>query len=135
MEFKKHPVLYFPHLVAAPFIYSMGIPLVIFDIWLEVYHRICFPCYGMKYIKRKEYIRIDRQKLKYLNIMEKFNCMYCGYANGLLNYARVISGETERYWCGIKHKSGGGFNEPEHHKDFLEYGDEESFRNFTKSSS
>ena len=82
---------------------------------------------GLKKYQQQN-IRIDRQKLKYLNIMEKLNCMYCGYANGLLNYARVISGETERYWCGIKHKSGDGFNEPEHHKDFLEYGDEEGFR-------
>jgi len=132
MEFKKHPKRFFLHLIAAPFIYSMGIPLVIFDIWLEVYHRICFPCYSLPYVKRTNYIRIDRQKLKYLSIVEIMNCMYCGYANGLINYARVISGETERYWCGIKHKSGGGFVEPEHHKDFLEFGDETSYRQIGK---
>lgn len=133
MESKKHPKRFFLHLISSPFIYSMIIPLVIFDIWLEIYHRICFPCYGIKYVKRKNYIRIDRQKLQYLNIMDKLNCMFCGYANGLINYARMIAGETEKYWCGIKHKSGGDFQEPEHHKDFLEYNDEESYRNFLKS--
>lgn len=111
-----------------PFIYSVTIPLVIFDIWLEVYHRICFAAYGLPYVKRSQYIRIDRQKLKYLNIIEKLNCMYCGYANGLLHYSSIIAGETEKYWCGIKHKKDNGFIEPAHHNEFIEYGDEEAFR-------
>lgn len=132
MEFLKHPKRFFRHLIATPFIYSLLIPFVIIDIWVEIYHRICFPCYGLQYVKRKNYIRIDRQKLKYLNIIDKVHCMYCGYVNGLINYVRTIAGETEKYWCGIKHKPGGGFQEPEHHKDFLEYGDEEAFRAISK---
>lgn len=132
MEFIKHPMRFFRHLISASFIYSMTIPFVIFDVWLEIYHRICFPCYGLPYVKRKNYIRIDRQKLKYLNILDKLNCMYCGYTNGLINYARIIAGETEKYWCGIKHKPCGGFQEPGHHKDYLEYGDEDAFRAISK---
>lgn len=132
MESSKHPKRFIIHLISAPVIYSLTIPFIIFDVWIEVYHRICFPCYGLTYVKRKNYIRIDRQKLKYLSLLDKLNCMYCGYANGLINYTRVIAGETEKYWCGIKHKSGDGFNEPEHHKDFLEYGDEEAYHDFLK---
>ena len=55
-------------------------------------------------------------------------CAYCGYANGLMAYAVVIAGKTEKYWCGIKHKKYQNFHEPAHHKDFTEYGDEESYR-------
>jgi hypothetical protein len=54
--------------------------------------------------------------------------MYCGYANGLLHYASAIAGETEKYFCGIKHQSDPNFIEPPHHKNFVKYGDEEAFR-------
>lgn len=135
MESQKHPKRILLHILAAPFIYSLTIPFAVADVWVEIYHRICFPCYNLPYVKRNKYIRIDRQKLQYLNFVEKLNCMYCGYVNGLINYMRVIAGETEKYWCSIKHKPGGDFQEPDHHKDFLEYGDEDSYRNFLKSSS
>lgn len=128
MKFKQNQNRFVWHLLSMPVIYSMIIPLVILDIWIEIYHRICFACYGISYVKRKKYIRIDRQKLKYLSALEKFNCMYCGYANGLLHYSFTIAGETEKYWCGIKHKQDGEFCEPEHHKDFIKYGDEEAYR-------
>ncbi len=111
-----------------PVIYSLTIPLIIFDVWLEIYHRICFLAYGIPYIKRSSYIKIDRHKLSYLNFFEKLNCMYCGYANGLMHYGTVIAGETEKYWCGIKHKPDVNFHEPAHHKDFIEYGDEAAYK-------
>jgi hypothetical protein len=110
-----------------PVIYSMIFPLVIFDFCLEIYHQICFRLYKIPIIKRSSYIRIDRHKLQYLTRWEKLNCAYCGYANGLMHYASVIAGETEKYWCGIKHQKDPNFIPPEHHKDFLEYGDEESY--------
>jgi hypothetical protein len=118
-----------------PVIYSMIIPIVILDIWIEIYHRICFAAYDIPYIKRGKYIRIDRQKLKYLNFFEKFNCMYCGYANGLLHYSSVIAGETEKYWCGIKHQLEEEFCEPEHHKEFIPYGDEDAYRKIKQINS
>lgn len=127
MRFKQNQNRIIWHLLSMPVIYSMIIPLVILDIWIEIYHRICFACYSIPYVKRGKYIRIDRHKLQYLKLMEKFNCMYCGYANGLLHYSSVIAAETEKYWCGIKHKQDGEFCEPEHHKDFIPYGDEEAY--------
>lgn len=131
MDFKKHSGRWFFHTICSPVIYSVIIPIVILDIWIEIYHRICFAAYRIPYVRRAEYIRIDRYKLQYLTWFEKMNCVYCGYANGLLNYARVIAGETEKYWCGIRHRTGDGFHEPEHHKGFMDYGDEESYRNLS----
>jgi hypothetical protein len=133
MEYKKyHHKRWLRHLLSIPFIWMMLLPLVILDIFMEVYHRICFRLYGISLVVRKQYIRIDRGKLKYLNVYDKVNCMYCGYANGLMHYASEIAARTEKYWCGIKHKQGAGFKPPEHHKDFLEYGDEKSYKKLCK---
>jgi len=110
----------------------MLIPLVILDISIEVYHHICFSLYGINPVARRKYIKVDRFKLQYLNIIQKVNCLFCGYANGLLGYAVAIAGETEKYWCGIKHDSDEDFIEPDHHKDFLEYNNEKSFKKLSK---
>jgi hypothetical protein len=111
-----------------PVIYLMIVPLVVLDLFLEFYHRVCFLLYGIPYIKRTEHIRIDRQRLPYLTFMQKLNCAYCGYANGLLHYAAAIAAETERYWCPIKHQEKHGFKPPVHHASFAPYGDEQAFR-------
>ncbi len=135
MNYKKHPELYTRNWIAVPFILIMIFPLVILDIFLEVYHQAAFRLYNLKRVSRKDHIRIDRQKLKYLNLLEKFGCTYCGYANGLLEYARTIAGETEKYWCGVKHKKIGEndtFVEPSYQKDFLEYGDIEGYKKIIK---
>jgi hypothetical protein len=115
------------HSLSMPFITVLIIPIVIMDIFTEIYHRICFPLYGLPCIKRRRYIQIDRHKLKYLTFFQKIYCVYCGYANGVINYWVKIAAETEHYWCGIKHKENPDFIEPEHHKDFAKYGDEEDF--------
>ena len=129
MEFKKHPERVYRHFLSMPVIYFMIIPLVLFDLCLEIYHQICFRLYKIPIVKRSMYIKIDRQKLKYLTRWERINCAYCGYANGLMHYASIIAGETEKYWCGIKHAKDPNFIPPEHHKDFLEYGDVKGYRN------
>lgn len=116
------------NVIIGPVIFSLIIPLLILDIWGEIYHRICFPLYKMPYVKRKKYIKIDRHKLSYLDFWQKFYCVYCGYANGVINYWSEIAGKTELYWCGIKHKEGGDFIPPKHHDNFVEYGDKEEFK-------
>ena len=120
MEHKKHSRI-LRHSMSAPFIFGMILPLVILDISMEIYHQVCFRLYKFPLIKRADYIRIDRHKLKYLTLFEKIGCAYCGYGNGLLHYVSAIVGDTEKYWCGIKHKKYNGFIGPAHHKDFLEY--------------
>ena len=91
------------NVVTAPFIYSMIIPFVALDIFLFVYQSICFPLYRIPKVRRANYVIIDRHHLGYLNVIEKLNCAYCGYADGLLAYARQILSRTEMYWCPIKH--------------------------------
>jgi hypothetical protein len=123
--FTKHRFI--RHLPIYPIIYPTFIFILLLDIWTEFYHRIAFPCYGLPYIKRRHYIKIDRHKLKYLNPMQKLNCMYCGYANGVMQYMMKILAETEKYWCGIQHKRDNDFSPPEHHKDFIPYGNKEAY--------
>jgi len=33
----------------------------------------------------------------------KQNCVYCGYANGLMSYVREVVACTEQYWCPVTH--------------------------------
>lgn len=101
--------------------------MAILEIFGEMYHRICFPLYGLPYVKRSEYIVIDRHKLQYLNWFQKIACVYCGYVNGIFRYASAIAGQTERYWCGIIHSRG---TKQPHQKNFLPYGDEKAYKNF-----
>lgn len=121
-------------LLSAPFIYWVLFPVILLDISLEIYHRVCFPLYGMPYVKRSQYIKLDRWKLPYLNIVEKFNCFYCEYVNGFFAYAAAVAGHTEIYWCGIKHRSGGGFEDRALQKDFIPYGDEDAFEAYIAGS-
>ena len=114
-------------LVASPILYGMIIPLMFLDLCLELYHRIVFPFLGIPMVHRWEYIRIDRHRLPFLPWMLKLACIYCGYANGLLQYAGRIAGDTEAYFCPSKHQSAPGFHPPIHHKDFAECGDAEGF--------
>lgn len=130
-QFKRKP---FRHTLSAPIIYAMIVPFVILDIFAEIYHRICFPLYGLPLIKRSSYFKFDRYKLPYLTTLQKFNCLYCSYGNGLMHYVGTIAAETERYWCGIQHDSCTQFIPPKHHKDFLKYGDKEGLKEIKKLS-
>ena len=129
MLYLKNPFRFLKHIIVIPLISSVIIPLIILDIWMEIYHRIYFPLCRIPYVRRKNYIRlIDRAKLQYLNWLQKIYCVYCGYGDGVINYWAEIAGRTERYWCGIQHKKEPDFIPPEHHKNFSKYGDGEEFR-------
>jgi hypothetical protein len=78
-------------------------------------------------VRRSTYIVIDRQNLAYLNAIEKANCVYCGYANGVFAYVREIAGRTEQYWCPIKHVK--RVRAPHiHYREFVDYGDGRGYR-------
>jgi hypothetical protein len=89
--------------VTAPIIYVGFIPFCLLDLFLGVFQGICFPIYGIPKVKRADYLIRDRGHLKYLNLVERLNCMYCSYANGLFAYATEVAGRTEQHWCPIKH--------------------------------
>ena len=92
-------------LLTAPLIWAVLLPLVLLDLVTFVFQAVCFPIYDIPKVRRSDYIILDRQHLAYLNLIEKANCIYCGYANGLLAYVGEMAGRVEQYWCPIKHAS------------------------------
>lgn len=114
------------NILTAPVIYSMAVPLILLDLCITLYQYICFAAYRVPYVKRNDYFVIDRHQLSYLNGIEKINCVYCGYGNGLIAYSREIISRTEQYWCPIKHarRIRGAHARYEH---FAEYGDAENY--------
>lgn len=129
MDYKKYyRSRFIRHWISVPFIWMLIVPGLFFDVCLEIYHRLCFPLYGLKTVDRSEYIHMDRHKLKYLRLGDKINCLYCGYMNGLLHYACEIAARTEKYWCGIKHMNTSHAIVPTHHTSFIEYGNEDEFK-------
>ena len=124
---KKHTILRV--LIAAPLVWLMIVPVVISDIFIEIYHRIAFPILGIPMVKRSQYIRImDREKLPYLSWPERLGCAYCGYVNGWLHYASTIAGRTEAHFCAIAHLEDRGYVPSPHEKSFEKYGHESALR-------
>lgn len=114
-------------LLVAPVIYSVLIPLVLLDLWMSLFQAVCFPVYGIGRVVRARYILLDRGQLRYLNWIERLNCNYCGYANGVVAYTREIAARTEQYFCPIKHAQRcAGMHS--RYRDFLEFGDAEAYK-------
>lgn len=111
------------YLLVSPFVYILIVPMVLMDIFISTYQAINFRVYGIGRVKRKDHIIIDRHRLRYLNIIERLNCAYCGYVNGLLSYVTEVAARTERFWCPIRHARS---NAPRHSqaRAFVDYGDD-----------
>ncbi|MBF0192674.1 MAG: hypothetical protein HQL99_16290 [Magnetococcales bacterium] len=123
---KRSKKSYIAIILSAPFIYALILPLSMLDLFLFFYQLVCFPIYGLPKVRRTDHISIDRGALGYLNIIEKINCLYCGYAIGLLALSREIGSMTEQYWCPIKHAR--DIKDPhEIYLDFAEFGDSEGY--------
>lgn len=113
--------------LTAPLIYLLIIPLAALDFFVSLYQAVCFPVYGIPKVRRRDYIMFDRQHLAYLNALQKLNCVYCGYANGLIGWVREVGSRTEAYWCPIKHAQ--RVAEPHlRYLDFADFGDETSYQ-------
>lgn len=115
------------HIISMPFIYMMVIPTVILDIFLIIYQNICFRLYGIPLVKRSEYVTFDRRFLDYLNIIQKFHCLYCSYVNGVYLFAVEVAWRTEKYWCPIKHAKK-MWATHDWHQCFADYWDPEWFK-------
>ncbi len=114
-------------IITAPFIYVGFIPFCLLDLFLAVYQGICFPIYGIPKVKRANYLMFDRGRLKYLNLLERLNCAYCSYANGLCAYATEVAARTEQHWCPIKHSH--RLRAPHsRYSHFFDYGDARQYR-------
>lgn len=115
------------HYLTAPVIWSILLPAVVLDVFVSTYQFVCFPVYKIPKVKRSKYIVVDRHALSYLNLIEKINCVYCAYFNGLIAYIQEIAARTEQYWCPIKHARRIGYIHSRY-KNFFDYGDAEGYR-------
>ena len=114
-------------IVTAPVIYAVLLPMLLLDAFVTLYQWICFPVYGISRVKRSEYFVYDRSHLAYLNLIEKINCAYCSYGNGLVAYAREVVGKTEQYWCPIKHARRTLHAHP-YYAGFVDFGDAQGYK-------
>ncbi len=112
--------------VSAPFIYAVFVPFVLLDLFVSLYQAVCFPLYGIPKVRRRDYFAFDRHQLGYLNSLEKLNCEYCAYGNGLLAYVTEITARTEQYWCPIKHARK-VLGTHDRYRRFSDFGDGESY--------
>lgn len=115
------------NLLTFPVIWVCLIPALFLDAVVWFYQMVCFPIYKIVKVKRSDYFIIDRHHLGYLNGIEKLNCLYCSYFNGLIGYVTEIAGRTEQYWCPIRHATRVK-SMHNYYQNFFEYGDSGTFR-------
>lgn len=94
---------------------------------VEIYHQVGFRLYGLKLFNYANYVRFDRERLRFLKGRQWWFCLYCTYMNGTLAYMVDIAGKTEEYWCNMMHREGDGFIPQPHQKNFAPYGDKDAF--------
>lgn len=82
---------------------------------------------GIAKADQARYVLLDWGGLRYLNWIERLNCNYCGYANGLIAYAREIAARTEQYFCPIKHARRCSGAHSRYH-EFLDFGDARAYK-------
>jgi hypothetical protein len=114
--------------LTAPVIYALLFPILLLDLSITIYQHICFRAYGIPRVKRGDYFVFDRAHLAYLNLIEKINCAYCSYGNGVMAYGREVVARTEQYWCPIKHARKVMAAHP-YYTGFIDFGDAESYKN------
>ena len=118
-----HPLV----ILVTPVIYALIVPIALLDLATMAYQAICFPVYGIPKVRRRDYLVFDRHHLAYLNAIEKLNCAYCSYANGVAGFFREVAARTEVYWYPIKHARRVLGPHP-HYQGFADFGDAEGFR-------
>ena len=113
--------------LTAPVIYALFFPILFLDLSITIYQHICFRAYGLPIVKRSDYFVYDRMHLAYLNLIEKINCAYCSYGNGVMAYGREVVARTEQYWCPIKHARKIMAAHP-YYAGFVDFGDAQSYK-------
>lgn len=84
-------------------IYSMIIPVFILDVWVTFYQWVYFTTMGIPKIQKNTFVVMERWDLSKLTFMQKINCVYCEYVNGILAFAKAVGNQTEVYSCAIRH--------------------------------
>jgi hypothetical protein len=115
------------HILCLPIIWLCLLPAVVMDVVVSFYQAVCFPLFGIPKVKRGEHVIFDRRHLRYLNVIEKLNCLYCSYFNGVVSFATEVGARTEQYWCPIKHAAQLKTIHSRYHT-FVDFGDSDEFR-------
>ncbi|WP_353139474.1 hypothetical protein [Limnohabitans sp.] len=113
--------------ITAPVIYALFFPILLLDLCITIYQHICFRAYGLARVRRGDYFVYDRTHLAYLNLIEKINCAYCSYGNGVMAYGREVVARTEQYWCPIKHARKIMGAHP-YYTGFVDFGNAQSYK-------
>lgn len=122
--FARTPIL---HVLTAPIIYAGIVPALVLECFLFLYQTVNFKVYKIAPVVREDYFVFDRANLDFLNIIEKINCFYCSYFNGLIAYSTEIIGRTEQFWCPIRHARKLRSHHA-HYTKFTPYGDGKRYR-------
>jgi hypothetical protein len=115
------------HVISIPFIWMPLFGGLLIHLSIFIYQAVGFRLYGLERVKFIDFVCFDREKLRYLGLIDKVNCAYCSYMNGVFGYISEIAHRTEYYWCGIKHK-----NQPDnpafsYQSKFAKYGNQSEY--------
>jgi len=113
--------------LTAPLVYVCVLPLLALDLCITLFQQVCFRVYGIPTVRRADYFLFDRADLPYLNWLERLNCAYCSYGNGVAAYVREVAARMEQYWCPIKHARR-QLASHERYAIFFEFGDARAYR-------
>jgi hypothetical protein len=113
--------------LTAPFIYGCIVPFVLIDLFISIYQWVAFPIYGIPKVRRGDYIVFDRGRLCYLNLLERINCAYCSYGNGVIAFVTEIAARTEQHGCPIRHAHR-IYQPHDRYSHFIPYGNAAAYR-------
>ncbi|MCK9351428.1 MAG: hypothetical protein WCT49_02455 [Candidatus Paceibacterota bacterium] len=85
-------------IAVSPVIYSGIFFIALLDLYVIILQYVCFPAYGITRAERKGYFIFERMYAKFLNFVQKVNCGYCSYGNGLVAYSSEILNRSEFLW-------------------------------------
>ncbi|MGE3249652.1 MAG: hypothetical protein AB7L26_05410 [Hyphomonadaceae bacterium] len=89
---------------------------------MTLFQAVAFRLWGITRVSRRAHLLMDRHELAYLTPLQRLNCLYCSYANGVIAFARAVAAATEQYWCPIKHEDAPS-SPHERYQRFAPYGD------------
>lgn len=67
----------------AMFLCIPGLMIAHLTFTVLLYQWLVCPLLGIKHVRWKDYVIIDRHRIKALSRIDRLNCKFCGYANGL----------------------------------------------------
>src|SRR5688572_15718987 len=124
----------FRHIISIPFIWLPLVSTALAHLLVGMYQFVCFPLYGLEKVKLRDYVNFDREKLEYLGMINKLNCAYCSYSNGVFGWITEIGHRTEYYWCGVKHADQPNNPAYAYQEKFAKYGSKEEYERVCRLS-